>query len=45
MEVILPIPTDIEKKNQISNYVKDIIQGKIDIRKKIAELTIDFDEK
>jgi len=40
MEVILPIPTDYNKRKEISNYIKKIIENKTAIRKKIFSLTL-----
>ena len=40
MEVILPIPFDINKRKEISNYVKKIIEDKIDTRKRIRNLPL-----
>jgi type I restriction enzyme M protein len=42
MEILLPIPSDIEKRKKISNYIKSIIKQKEEIRKKIRNLSIDF---
>ena len=40
MEVKLPIPTDYEKRKEISQYIKNLIDEKIQIRKKISNLSI-----
>lgn len=40
MEVILPVPSSINKKKEISNYIKDIIKSKTEIRKKIYNLNL-----
>lgn len=40
MEVILPIPSNINKRKQVSNYVKEIIHSKTEIRKKIRQLSL-----
>ncbi|MFX1320848.1 MAG: N-6 DNA methylase [Promethearchaeota archaeon] len=40
MEVILPIPSDIEKRKEISRYIKKIIDEKTEIRKNISRLSI-----
>ncbi len=40
MEVALPLPSDINKRKKISNYVKEIIEKKIEIRKKINKLNM-----
>jgi len=40
MEVILPIPTDYNKRKEISNYIKEIIESKTVIRKMIYNLTL-----
>jgi type I restriction enzyme M protein len=39
MEVILPIPSDIHKRKEISDYIKKIIDSKIEIKKKIQDLS------
>ena len=45
MDVILPIPSDLSKRKEISKYIKEIIDGKIEIRKKISKLSINsFDD-
>jgi type I restriction enzyme M protein len=41
MEVTLPIPSSIEKRKQISNYIKKIIEQKIEIKKRINQISID----
>ncbi|MCK4384483.1 MAG: hypothetical protein KAW66_14375, partial [Candidatus Lokiarchaeota archaeon] len=40
MDVKLPIPSDLNKRKEISKYIKEIIDNKRDVRKKINELTI-----
>ncbi|MFW9988079.1 MAG: N-6 DNA methylase [Candidatus Odinarchaeota archaeon] len=40
MEVILPIPTDINKRKEISSTIKKIIEQKTEIRKKINSLSL-----
>ena len=42
MDVKLPIPSDLNKRKEISKYIKEIIDNKRDIRKKINELSIKF---
>ncbi|MFX1281259.1 MAG: N-6 DNA methylase [Promethearchaeota archaeon] len=42
MEILLPFPTDIGKREEISNYVKKIIEQKESIRKKIRNLALDY---
>lgn len=42
MEVILPIPSDREKRKEISKTIEKIIDDKINIRKKIRNLSLDF---
>ena len=45
MDIILPIPSDLSKRKEISKYIKEIIDGKIEIRKKISKLSINsFDD-
>jgi len=45
MDVKLPIPSDLSKRKEISKYIKEIIDGKIVIRKKISKLSINsFDD-
>lgn len=41
VEVILPIPAAIEKRKEISSYIKNIIDEKTEIRKKIMNLSLD----
>jgi type I restriction enzyme M protein len=41
MEMILPIPVAIEKRKEISSYIKSIIDDKTEIRKKIRKLSLD----
>lgn len=40
MDVILPIPTDMEKRNEISKYIEEIIQNKKETRRKIRNLSL-----
>ncbi|MFX1503776.1 MAG: N-6 DNA methylase, partial [Promethearchaeota archaeon] len=42
MEVILPIPTDFNKRKEISGHINKIITSKIDIKKKIQKLSLEF---
>jgi len=42
MEVMLPIPSDINRRKEISTYIKHIIDNKIETRKKIQKLSLDF---
>ena len=42
LEVILPIPSDNIKRKEISNYIKKIIETKIDTRRKMQELSSDL---
>jgi type I restriction enzyme M protein len=42
MDVKLPIPTSINKRKEISNYIEDIIKNKTKNRKKIKNLAIDY---
>ena len=41
MEVILPIPSDISKRKEISEYIKKIIVSKIEIKKKIQQISLE----
>lgn len=41
MEVILPIPVAIDKRKEISTYIKSIINEKTEIRKKIRKISLD----
>ena len=41
MELVLPIPTNIEKRKEISKSIKQIIDDKIKIRKKIRNLSLE----
>ncbi len=41
-EVTLPIPSDINKIKEISNYIKEIIKNKVYTRKRIASLSRQF---
>ncbi|MFX0030211.1 MAG: N-6 DNA methylase, partial [Candidatus Hermodarchaeota archaeon] len=40
MEVVLPFPSDLNKRNEISDYIKKIIEEKKGIKKKIRELSL-----
>jgi type I restriction enzyme M protein len=40
LEVKLPFPSDLDKRKEISQYIKKIIDEKIRIRKKITKLSI-----
>ena len=42
MEVKLPLPVDIKKRKEISNYIKKIIDKKVEIRKQISNLTMEL---
>jgi len=42
MELVLPIPSDIEKRKEISKTIEKIIDDKVNIRKKIRNLSLDF---
>ncbi len=42
MDVILPIPSEINKRKAISKYIKEIIDNKTEIRKKINKLSINY---
>ncbi len=42
MDLILPIPSDNNKRKEISNYIKKIIETKTDIRRKMQELSSDL---
>ena len=39
MEVVLPIPSDFNKRKEISDHIKKIINSKIEIKKKIQKLS------
>ncbi|MFX0001753.1 MAG: N-6 DNA methylase [Candidatus Hermodarchaeota archaeon] len=41
MEIILPIPSDINKRKEISEYIRKIIITKTDIKKKIQQLSLE----
>lgn len=41
LEVILPIPSNQNKKSEISNYIKKIIENKTHIRKLIHNISLD----
>ncbi|MFX1353709.1 MAG: N-6 DNA methylase [Promethearchaeota archaeon] len=40
MDVLLPIPKDIDKRIDISNFVRQIIEEKIEIRKKLYNISL-----
>ncbi|MFX1338986.1 MAG: N-6 DNA methylase [Promethearchaeota archaeon] len=40
MEVILPVPSSIHKREEISNYIQKIIESKTDIKLKIKNLSL-----
>jgi len=42
MDVILPIPSNFDTRNEISKYVQNIIDSKTENRKKIHNLNIKF---
>jgi len=42
MDVILPIPSEINKRKEISNDIKEIIDNKTELRKKIIKLSINY---
>ncbi len=42
MEVVLPIPTDMDRRKEISSIVKKIIEDKTEIRKRIRKLSLGF---
>ncbi len=45
MDVILPIPSDLSKRKEISKHIKEIIDNKTESRKKILKLSINsFDD-
>ena len=45
LDVKLPLPTDLSKRINISNYIKEIIKNKTEIRKKIHKLSLNsFDD-
>ncbi len=45
MDVILPIPAELNKRKEISKHIKDIIEKKTEIKKKILGLSINsFDD-
>ena len=41
MDIKLPIPSDINKRKEISNYIEKIIIKKTDIKRKILDLSLD----
>lgn len=40
MEVLLPLPKDMNKRVEISNVIRDIIKEKVEIRKKMLSLSM-----
>ncbi len=40
MEVLLPIPSSVEKRKTISTHIKKIIEQKLEIKKKIREISL-----
>jgi type I restriction enzyme M protein len=42
MEVKLPFPEDKKRRKEISQYIKNIIDKKIEIRKQIANLSMEL---
>jgi type I restriction enzyme M protein len=45
MEVVLPIPIDFNRRKEISVQIHQIITSKIDIKKKIQKLSLEFFNK
>jgi hypothetical protein len=41
MEVALPVPSTIQKKEEISNYIREIIESKTKNKEKIRNLSLD----
>ena len=41
MDIILPIPSEINKRKEISGYIRNIIDSKIDIKKKIQQISLE----
>ena len=45
LDVKLPLPTDLSKRIKISNYIKEIIKSKTEVKKKIDNLSLNsFDD-
>jgi type I restriction enzyme M protein len=45
LDVKLPFPTNLSKRIEISKYIKEIIEKKTEIRKKMYSLSLDsFDD-
>ncbi len=45
LDVKLPLPTDLSKRIKISNYIKEIIKNKTEVKKKIDSLSLNsFDD-
>ena len=45
MDIVLPIPSELRKRKEISKHIKEIIENKTDIRKKVLSLSINsFDD-
>jgi len=42
IEISLPIPSDLNKRKEISNHIKNIIKQKVSARKKIRNLALDY---
>ena len=42
MEVILPVPSSIQKRGEISKYIRKIVESKTDIKQKIKNLSLNF---
>ncbi len=43
MDIIIPLPAQKEKRKEISNSVKEIIDNKVEIRKKMKDLSLKLD--
>ena len=41
MDVILPIPSEFDKRKEISDVIRNIIDSKIDIKKKIQQISLE----
>jgi type I restriction enzyme M protein len=42
MEIFLPFPSDINKRKEISDYIKNLIEQKVNIRSKIRNLNLEY---
>ena len=42
MEIFLPIPSDINKRKEISDYIQKIIEQKVSSRSKIRSLALEY---